>query len=437
MKPRASETSIIAVGLLLFVALSLYFISRSTPTKPTYPALSSFSPKPDGALALYDLLGQSGLQVERNLSGQYHYPEGGCVVRLDESLIDAAALMGGGMDARAVSQWMRRGGRLVLFSSPLGYETTQFFEELEAQAEDGKLGGTNAAPAGSQPDKAADIAQATPEPAHASHSGSGEAGASYAPVRLARPGGVYDLDQPVPALFRGVKQIEIAAPDYAALDSGATLLAADSPPLKVVSWLPVGKGELLWVTVPELTSNAWIDRADNHRLLLNLFEYAARGKPVVFDEFVHGYRERGSSATGLIFQSRGGQLLLVLLGLCALAFAGAAVSPARFMPPPVPPRRQAQEMVLAQANLYERARLRQGVARHLLDGLRQAVRQHEHWITPPDDVRLTHWLQAAVTRGLPVDQALLKVLAGQQVIGTPQQLLRFAQACDKLRARLG
>jgi hypothetical protein len=205
----------------------------------------------------------------------------------------------------------------------------------------------------------------------------------------------------------------------------------------VVAWTPVGQGALVWVSTPEIASNAWIDRADNHRLLLTLFKYAAQGGTVSFDEYTHGYRQQSASALGLLFQSPGGRLLLALLGLCALAFAGAAVSPARFLPPPVPPRRQTQEMVLAQASLYERAGPRRGTTRLLLDGLRQAVRQHERWNTPPDDARLARWLRDRAGEGWTVDAALLEVLEGRALVGSRQQLLRLAQACDRLRHRLG
>jgi len=95
------------------------------------------------------------------------------------------------------------------------------------------------------------------------------------------------------------------------------------------------------------------------------------------------------------------------------------------------------EMVLAQANLYERAGVRRGVAHHLLDGLRQAVRRYEHLNAAPDDAALARWLHDAAKQGWAVDATLLQLLDGKLAIGTPQQLLRLAQACDKLREKLG
>jgi hypothetical protein len=94
-------------------------------------------------------------------------------------------------------------------------------------------------------------------------------------------------------------------------------------------------------------------------------------------------------------------------------------------------------MVLAQGSLYQRAGLRRPIALHLLDGLRQAVRQYEHLGSPPDDKRLADWLHSAAGRGLPVDPLLLQVLDGKLALATQRQLWLFARACDRLRDALG
>jgi hypothetical protein len=431
---RHSETTWIISALAVFVGLGLWLISRSVKQAEHFPALSTFSPLPNGAMALYELLPECGIQTERLTVPVYHYPKRSTVVVLDQSAPDASQLLTAGADAKARSLWIREGGTLLVFSGTFSFQLDELFKELKEQAESE----LHRHDFGYAPDAgSALLDELGVGPAHAVWEKVGTPTPTpSAFARSGQNGEVFAFSGEQPGIVDGVAHLEIVQPEIASAFVGAPVITAGDPPQPLMVVAPVGSGKLIWVSLPELPSNSWIGRQDNHRLLLNILGYAATDGKVYFDEYLHGYRPTEQNTLGLFFQTTGGRLALAFLVLCGIAFAGAAIAPARFAAPPTPARRQSTEIVLAQGNLYQRASLVRPVAMLMLDGLRQDIRRYERWTSAPDDRGLSAWLHTAAGRGLPVDRMLQQFVDGALVIGTPRQLWLFAVACDRIRSRL-
>jgi hypothetical protein len=424
-------------GLLGFVLASGYFIATSGTGGEFYPPLSTMSPRPNGAMAFYELLDASGLTVGRHLSHVYDYPAGSAVALLDHSMPDAASMLFGGLDVKALTVWMKRGGSLLIAAGSYSHDLERLLGEIEDQLES-PLHGQDYRHA--QTLFQHDLAQHGYATVTAEYLGQGSgdtaSSQSIGASRTAQRGEVYRIENSALLMLTDVEKIEIASPEYHPRTPGLTLLQAGDPPQPVVIWLPVGEGELFWLSTPEIATNGWIQRGDNHRLMLNLAKAVARDRTMYFDEFRHGYRESQLDTVGLLLHSAGGRLLMLAILLCVVGFAGSAIAPARYQSQPLPPRRQSAEMILAQASLYQRAGVRRPVATHLLDGLRQAVRRYERWGNPPDDSRLREWLHNAAASGMPVESMLLKFVDGKLSINSEQQLMHLARACDQLRKAL-
>lgn len=391
MSRRINETWLIVAGLGLLCAMAWWLISTYKQGQASYQPMSTYSPRPEGAKALFELSHYAGLDPQRFYDTEYDYPHQACVVVLDKPANPATALVAKRLDVRALRLWLEDGGRLVLFSEPLGVVGPELFAEIDRGAGLKPYGGSifdwnPSAPElqppaghGLSPSMAGSPTQEVPKfkvdsSVVASWSSvsrqSGSAGALW---RLYKTGNRYALPDQRPVFWSTVDTFETAPGDMMPYVRGDVLLAADDPTWPVVIYRRVGAGEVFWITRPELAANGWIARADNHRLDLAILTQAAAGGALYFDEHIHGYTHRGPGATWLLFHTTGGHLLLALaVGLIVL-FMGAAVRPARFLPQPRPPRRQAAEMVLAQADLYRRAGSSGQAAFHLLEGVRREL----------------------------------------------------------------
>jgi hypothetical protein len=425
------------VGVLLvlagFAALCVWIVLRMSHGGQYYPAASSYSPKPDGAKALYELLAQAGLSVKRYGDTEFEYPQLACVLSIEENPVDASQMMFSQVDVKALAVWLKQGGRLVLAGAPSGGQ----YGPLEPTAQtlidylDGKPVKSGSMfdtppPRNNSPKPAAAAADAPAPLAVAKFKGKGQSGNAMAMLRSYQPGFRFTLGQPQPRLFGGISEIEVAEGIAVAQSSAVPLLSAGDPPLPVVLFRQVGQGELYWVTRPELFANSWLARADNHRLVLALLAYAARDRKLYIDEHVHGYARERANAGSLLFKTTGGKLILGGGLALALCFLGAAVRPARCQPQPPPPRRTSTEMVLAQAGLYRRAGALQGIAGHLVDGVRRAY-MHEYALG---------WAQSYAQSGVLHAQQLLDYLQAGSGPGGQAGLARLARACDWARIML-
>jgi len=421
---RRTETLWLVLVLLLFAGMSLWLVWRMSKQQEMPPPCSTYSAAPSGCLALYELLGELGFEARRFGDTEYDYPKGECVVIVLEPVPDVAKMLFGVLDAKALRLWLESGGRLVLAGAPDDPTISVALHSL--------IGDTDS----QGPLK-------VPPSLVAKHEKRGQAGSEVALWHTYRPGEVFRLPSGRPALWRDVGRIETAsllAPPGQA--GNGILYCKGSPsvgpaiPEPLVAYQRIGDGELFWVLKPELFTNGWINRADNHRLILAVLALAAHGGPVYFDEHVHGYQRERSNAASLLLRTTGGGLLIALgLGI-VLWFLGAAIQPARAKPEGPPQRRQAAEMVLAQADLYRRAGIRPQVAESLVDGVRRAFVIATHQAVFPDNAVLGRALQTAVERGVSGVEPLLLYLRTRVVPTRQADLLRLAQACDKARAWL-
>lgn len=437
------EGALVVLVLAGFAVLCVWIVLRMGAGEPAYPAGSSYSPNPDGLLALYELLQANATAVKRYGGSEYEYPDAACMLLVEASAADPAQLMLGSVDIKALALWLSDGGRLVLAGSPEQDEYTPWYStgrQLLSYLDGNEIpDGGMFDPPPLQPAPAATGAAAEdpPQPvAIAAYKGAGQAGKASAPVRSYRPGFLYALGTPRPRLFADVHEIEAAELSGMQSASAVPLLSAGNPPEPVLLYRKVGRGELYWLPRYELLTNSWLGRRDNHRLALALLAYAARDRQLYFDEHVHGYASERSNAGSLLLRTTGGRLILGA-GLALIAcFLGAAVRPARFMPPPPPPRRTSAEMVLAQAGLYRRAGLRRAAVERLLDGVRRAYMQEYVLPKLPEDTQLIEWARRYAASGAVYAKFILTYLQTGAVPRGETELVRLARACDWARRQL-
>jgi len=458
MSGRINEMWLVALSLALLCGVTWWLVASYDQGQAVYPPMSTYSPQPDGTKALLELSHYAGLDPQRFHDSEYDYPPEACVVVLDKPGTAATALLGGRLDVRALRLWLADGGRLVLFSEPLRVVAPELFAEIDRGegltpyggslfdwqpstpgespfADDDQSAGPQGA-AGLPPEmpkfQADTSVVATWEAASRQE---GSAGALW---RIYKNGNLYELPAIRPALWQAVDTIETAPADLTPYVRGDVLLATEDPAWPVVIYRRVGAGEVFWITRPEVAANGWIDRADNHRLILTILAQASGGGPLYFDEHIHGYQQRGPGATWLLFHTTGGRLLLGLAAVLVALFLGAAVRPAKFLPQPRPPRRQAAEMVLAQADLYRRAGSAGQAAYQLLEGVRRALAPAGSGGAGLDRQALAAAL-AGMSGRADVNrrdvQLVREYLAGRQILSAGE-LVQLARACDAVRAAL-
>jgi hypothetical protein len=411
---RGGEGALVVLMLAIFIGIGIYVSMRLNPDAPPPPPGTSVSTELDGTQALYELLKSSGMKVERYAGVEYDYPKDGCVLVVMDGSADPAGLFMGGLDAKAVRVWLEEGGRMIFAASGQAMILNSLEQELQGEAQ------------GISRQKQLML----------KYRSKGKAGSANAIWQAYKPGMQYNLPRPAPRLFGNARFIEIAD-SLPPPEMGTGLLYTGNPPFALLQYRKVGKGEIMWLFQPEILMNDWIARADNHRLALALIERMAKGGKVYFDEHLHGLALNERDATALVFQTQGGRLLLALAGAIALCFCGFAVSAARTAPPPVPPRRQAAEMVLAQASLYRRAGVMAATAESLVDGFRRAYMQANHLAVPPSNEAVLAWLRAAAAKQKFTGAgALMLYLEQHPALRSGGELLRLAQACDAARRLL-
>jgi hypothetical protein len=257
------------------------------------------------------------------------------------------------------------------------------------------------------------------------------------------PGHFYETGEAKPRLWQRISQLEVADDYPYHLPDMQVLLGSYDPQSSgtvkpLLLYMPVGKGELYWMAAPELLSNHWLASGDNADFALSAIDLLRRpaegGQPrqLYFDEHSHGMSKAGHNAFSMVTQTTGGRLLLLTGLLFVLLFAGAAVRPAKSIIEQVPQRRVATEMVLAQADLYQRAGARYALAESLVDGLRRAFMQSRHTSIPPNDRALLEWLNASGQN----EAALADFLRSKMLPPSGKHLLELAQSCDRLRTKL-
>jgi hypothetical protein len=156
----------------------------------------------------------------------------------------------------------------------------------------------------------------------------------------------------VSPLLRGVGALETADPRT--LPAGALVGAQpvfERGEAPSVARRPLGSGEIWLLAEPELLFNRNLGAADHLALLVAL---AGGGRPVVFDEHVHGLGDDAGVLRLLRDWGLGPALLIATLALCA-AFWRRAVTVGPPADPWRDPRAESVELVDSMAALYRRA----------------------------------------------------------------------------------
>jgi hypothetical protein len=191
----------------------------------------------------------------------------------------------------------------------------------------------------------------------------------YGPVSFSQGGGAQPIRKVFPA-WPGVRLLGSQSPvgllSGPAVDEGQVLFVSGATPALVR--LALGRGELLLLAAPAVLENGRLRRGDHLRLL----EALAGERPVLFDEWVHGYGEDPGFFALLLGWGFGpsfaaGALaftLLVWRGRTRLGVAEAA-APER--------RSEAVDLVDSLAQLYDRALSRRDALALHVDGLRTAI----------------------------------------------------------------
>jgi hypothetical protein len=143
-----------------------------------------------------------------------------------------------------------------------------------------------------------------------------------------------------------------------------------------VAFLRAGEGRIALFSHPAPITNGRLRESGAAVLAVRAIADLSRDQTIWFDEFHHGFDERGSIAQGLsrfLTGTKAGWSVLQLgaLGMLAILFAGIRLgSP---VPPAPPSRRSSLEHVRALASAYLAAGTRNRAADLILEGLRLRV----------------------------------------------------------------
>lgn len=242
----------------------------------------------------------------------------------------------------------------------------------------------------------------------------------YGPVSFSRGAGAEPIRKVFPA-WPGVRLLASDSPvallSGPAVDEGQVLFVSGSTPALVRVGL--GRGELLLLAVPAVLENGGLRRGDHLRLL----EALAGERPVLFDEWVHGYGEDPGFFSLLLGWGFGPSFAMGALAFALLVWRGRtglgvaeAAAPER--------RSEAVDLVDSLAQLYDRALSRHNALALHLEGLRTAIALRSGARGERLERRLRELLD-----GVPPD------LAGRGE-PTPAQFLRALQTVNEGYRRL-
>jgi hypothetical protein len=198
-----------------------------------------------------------------------------------------------------------------------------------------------------------------------------------------------------------------------------------------------GKGRIILVADPSLLTPRGLRREDNALFLVNLARRHARDGRVYFDEYHHGLHAVGG-LWGYLRQR--GWLWVVLPGLllAGMAVWAVAVRLGPAVPTPAGATADAVEYASAVARIYERAGVRQPLARTLAAGFLTAVARHlrlRRTALPAE--MLAAWRQRHPgDAGRRLETLLRGVAKLRQGRVSERQLLAWARALDQFEVEV-
>ncbi|MDQ6828235.1 MAG: hypothetical protein M3081_05155, partial [Gemmatimonadota bacterium] len=198
--------------------------------------------------------------------------------------------------------------------------------------------------------------------------------------------------------------------------------------------VPVGEGRVIVVADPNMLRNGVVRRGEAGVMAVRSLEWLGQphGRPLLFDEFHHGFGQHGGTwhvlARGL-FGTRAGRTTaqILIAGLVLLVAAGAR---------PIPPRnrviierRSPLEHVGALARAYQQIGATRLATRRLVHGLR---RRHPLGASIPDDT----YLAAVGDRHPGAVDAVRSVQSALGTTLTPAQFAQVGEAIDTIERTL-
>ena len=323
MKRSPLEIVAIVLGVGLVIWLTLARQAELNKRQPSY--FSSYDTGRNGYRALYEMLYREGVPVTRfeHQLGLLD-PDVGTIVYSSPALELAYGHASSPVDASDIVRlrnFVRAGGRLVLL--------------------DNDYGGVQDAKLGLPSDH--DVALAT--------------GAGVV-ADVVYTAGVGRVEAPITQAF-------------AMTNPKATPLLSAGGGLAAIAY-PLGKGEVIAITAPELFGNAHLASADNARFA---FDVLAGHGTVAFDERVHGYDEDQSFWSALPTPVRVGIFIVVAVVLLALIGANVRFAPALTVEPARD--RDSSAYLTSMGSLLRRAHAaRAAIAAFTEDALRRARRRY-------------------------------------------------------------
>ena len=307
-----SGDSRIAIGILLLLIFVTIFAALQRGTEQQYPALSSASSAPDGALALKLWIEELQYDVDEQILENFIPPQNVSILLMLEPLTITENEM------QAVDDWVNAGGTLIAFGGQYSmYAVADHYQFTLNYLFD--QSGT--------PDSAAPL--------------------FHSPSAV------------------DVKNTEVRFTLQSERDDFVTLVAYEGEPV-VVSF-EEGNGRVILGTVTESFTNAGLKKAGNPELVLNILALARTKGAVWFDEWHHGVQSGEQILGPAEFLRRtpvGRSLLFIVFAL----FVGIFIQGRGFgRPVPLPQeirRRGALEHITGVANLSRRAAHRSAVMMH-------------------------------------------------------------------------
>ena len=277
-----------AALLTLFAAVLLYSLFTQDQTKG-----STFSPRPDGAMAFKLLLQEMGFRVE-----QWRRPLRELSSKNDGTLFIISPVRGlGGLNA--LFQWIDRGNRLV-YIGPLSGEMRNKIVGSDSGDEAGTAYGFVDLMGSTHPDK---------------------------PIKIACPPAMAECHRvmQVSQLSGGPKE-PVERADILTRQSGRSTILR----------MPSGEGEIWYIADPAIVSNEHIDKFDNLRLLYQIAGGGRRMRPdqsnlVLFDEFHHGLAAPPEGGTRVKQET-----VYLFAAVLIIACSAAALSQAARLGPALP-----------------------------------------------------------------------------------------------------
>jgi hypothetical protein len=335
VKPRTAAEGVLALGLALAV-LATAAMFGSGRGRDADLRSSSWNDDRRGAHALYLLLGDLGVPVERSAEPPT------VAAPTDRTLVVLAPSWAvTKTEAAALLDWTARGGRLVVVDAPstppaLTVDVDVLLHPLGLQTKPA-LGSTEESATTTTRDEWRREMRALTWPARLVL-------AEHEPEKRDPRAGESD--------------------DLVANDQGT-----------IATLVPFGEGEVVAIADESLFANEQLGHGDGAVLAARLL--VAPGRTVVFDEFHHGFTPTGTRAdlverlAGMLVHTWLGRAL-VLLGVAGLVYAaGAAVRLGAPLPEPRPARRAMREHADALGRLFEGAHASHEALEILSSGVRR------------------------------------------------------------------